>query len=190
MDSYSNRGNTIFCTFVTVLGTFAALNHVTSYFPGAQADPKATLTSGVLSDLTVNGFLGADQATLSFNLEHDLSTEFNWNMNQLFVYLVASYNSTASKRNEVTLWDRVVTSKEQAVLSAKDLQVKYPLRDKGRELRGASIRLHLRYRTMPITGIMYTKEVATADFEMPAEYFRDPSKEAAEKTKKKRKKSG
>ena len=51
-------------------------------------------------DLTFNNNLNMDQGMLSFNLEHDLSSEFNWNMNQLFVYMVASYNNTSNKRNE------------------------------------------------------------------------------------------
>merc|ERR1712048_1432927 len=130
-------------------------------------------------------YLNMDQATLSFNLTHDLTTEFNWNMNQLFVYMVASYNDTSNKRNEVTLWDRVVTNVEEATLSADKLMVEYPMRDQYKELKGRDIRLHLRYRTMPITGIMYEKEVAVGDFKAGEDYFRDPA--SNDKDKKKRK---
>merc|ERR1712048_1438265 len=130
-------------------------------------------------------YLNMDQATLSFNLSHDLTSEFNWHMNQLFVYMVASYNDTSNKRNEVTLWDRVVTNVEEATLSADKLMVEYPMRDQYKELKGRDIRLHLRYRTMPITGIMYEKEVAVVDFKAGDDYFRDQS--AKDKDKKKRK---
>lgn len=34
-------------------------------------------------------------------MSHNLSTEFHWNMNQLFLYVVATYNDTTSNmRNE------------------------------------------------------------------------------------------
>merc|ERR1712048_718690 len=130
-------------------------------------------------------YLNMDQATLSFNLTHDLTTEFNWNMNQLFVYLVASYNDTSNKRNEVTLWDSVVVGVEEANFAAKQLMVEYPLRDQYRELRGRNISLHLKYRTMPITGVMYMKEAATSSFIQAKEYYRDESKPDKDKRKKK-----
>merc|ERR1719188_1467715 len=116
-----------------------------------------------------------DQSTLSFNMEYDLTSEFHWNMNQLFVYLVASYNDTTNKRNEVAIWDRIVTDEEEALFSAKEMMVEYPLRDQFKELRGRDVRLHLRYRTMPIVGQMHTKELVAADFNLPQDYFRDNS---------------
>mmetsp|Transcript_26316 Transcript_26316/g.59900 ORF Transcript_26316/g.59900 Transcript_26316/m.59900 type:complete len:189 (-) Transcript_26316:191-757(-) len=173
MDSHSARANTIFCSFVTVLGTMAVLNHMTAYMPRFQATPTGKISLNKVHDLTVNTFLNMDQCMFSFNMSHDLTTEFNWNMNQLFVYLVASYNETSNKRNEVTIWDRIVTNEEEAKLASNNLMVEYPLRDQYKELRGRDIRLHLRYRTMPITGIMYTKEVGVARFQQKNDYFRD-----------------
>jgi len=123
-------------------------------------------------DLTVNTYLDMDQSTLAFDLNHDFSSEFHWNMNQLFVYLVASYETSSNWRNEVTLWDRIVQNEEEALLSAKQLMVEYPLRDQHKELRGKDVTLHVRYRTMPIIGLMYTKELATAHFKAPDDYFR------------------
>lgn len=167
------RMNTIFCSFVTVLGSAATLNHLTTWLPQFRASPMAEVSLNKVHDLTVNTYLNMEQSTLSFNVSHDLSSEFNWNMNQLFVYVVASYNDTSNKRNEVTIWDRIVTNKEEAVFSWKSLMVEYPLRDQFRELRGKNINLHLRYRTMPITGLMYPKEVASCSFQAPKEHFRD-----------------
>merc|ERR1719213_778569 len=106
-------------------------------------------------------------------------------MNQLFVYLVASYEDTSNVRNEVTLWDSVVVGVEEAKFSARQLMVEYPLRDQYRELRGRNISLHLKYRTMPITGIMYMKEAATSSFMQAKEYYRDEHKVEKEKRRKK-----
>lgn len=182
MDSYSTRANSIFCTFVTVLGTAAALNHMTTWLPQFQGKPSGAVNLLKVHDLTVNTYYNMDQATLSFSANHDLTSEFHWNMNQLFVYLVASYNDTTNKRNEVTLWDSVVTNAEEAKFSAKQLMVEYPLRDQYRELRGREIELELRYRTMPITGVMYQKEAASSTFIATKEYFRDDHKAEKERS--------
>mmetsp|Transcript_36743 Transcript_36743/g.114427 ORF Transcript_36743/g.114427 Transcript_36743/m.114427 type:complete len:187 (+) Transcript_36743:81-641(+) len=173
MDSHSARANTIFCSFVTVLGTMAVANHATAYMPRFKATPTASVALNKVHDLTVNTYLNMDQCLLSFNVSHNLTSEFNWNTNQLFVYLVASYNETSNRRNEVTIWDRIVTNPEEALLSSNGLMIEYPLRDQFKELRGRDVRLHLRYRTMPITGLMYMKEVGSAQFKQKDEYFRD-----------------
>mmetsp|Transcript_96572 Transcript_96572/g.171695 ORF Transcript_96572/g.171695 Transcript_96572/m.171695 type:complete len:205 (+) Transcript_96572:69-683(+) len=192
MDSYSTRGNSIFCTFVTVLGTCAVLNHLTTFLPMERFEtkPQATIELNKVHQMTLNTYLNQEESIFSFDLKYDLSTEFHWNMNQLFLYVVASYNdTTTNQRNEVTVWDKIVRNKEDAVFKKKNVLVEYPLRDEKRELKNRKVRLHLRYRTMPITGVMWEKEVARSSFQIPGEYFRDASaatrEEAAKKEKKK-----
>eukprot|EP00928_Gymnodinium_smaydae_P074301 TRINITY_DN57363_c0_g1_i1.p1 TRINITY_DN57363_c0_g1~~TRINITY_DN57363_c0_g1_i1.p1 ORF type:complete len:202 (+),score=60.75 TRINITY_DN57363_c0_g1_i1:99-704(+) len=186
MDSYSARANTIFCTFATVLGTAAFCNHMSSKLPNMQATPVATVKLNTVHDLTVNTYLGMDQSMFSFDYEHDLSTEFHWNMNMLFMYLVASYNDTSNVRNEVTIWDAIVADPVEAVAKREKMMVEYPLRDQFRELRGRKLDLQLRYRTMPITGVMGHKIVASSIFEVPKEYFRDESASESEPKKRRR----
>eukprot|EP00913_Durusdinium_trenchii_P019428 g18266.t1 len=168
MDTYSARANTIFCTFCTVLGTTAVLNHLTTFLPMDRfnVQTSGTVQLNKVHDLIPNSHLNSDQSVLSFHLSHNLSTEFHWNMNQLFLYVVATYNDTeANKRNEVTIYDKIIRSPEAALYKQKNLMIEYPLRDQVRELRGEKVRLHVRYRTMPIVGLMHEKEVATVDFE-------------------------
>jgi len=176
MDTYSARGNTIFCTFVTVMGTMAGLNYGTSYLPSFKPVTTGSINVAKVHDLTLNTYLNMDQSILSFNLNHDLTKEFHWNMNQLFVYLVAEYNSTSNVRNQVTVWDRIVSNADEAALAAKQLMIEYPMRDQYRELRGRDIKLIVRYRTMPIVGAMYDKVLTSTDFKSPDDYFRDASR--------------
>jgi len=176
MDSYSARANTIFCTFVNVMLVAALTNHATSYLPHLQPNPKVTVNLNQIHDMTINSYLDSDQTTLSFNISHDLETEFHWNTNQLFAYLVAEYNTTSNVKNEVTIWDSIITSKDDAVVNVDKLMVEYPLQDEFRELRGRDVRLRFRYRTMPIVGQMFIKEVGVSEFKTADEYFRDDSK--------------
>merc|ERR1719436_454306 len=126
MDSYTSRLNTVFCSFITVLGIAAGLNHLTTWLPQMQASPRAEVSLNKIHDLTVNTYLNMDQCTFSFNMEYDMSSEFNWNMKQLFVYLVVSYNDTASnKRNEVTVWDTIIENSEDAKFKGDSIMVEY-----------------------------------------------------------------
>eukprot|EP00929_Paragymnodinium_shiwhaense_P016878 TRINITY_DN125569_c0_g1_i1.p1 TRINITY_DN125569_c0_g1~~TRINITY_DN125569_c0_g1_i1.p1 ORF type:complete len:196 (+),score=43.48 TRINITY_DN125569_c0_g1_i1:115-702(+) len=173
MDSYSSRGNTIFCTFVTVLGTCAALNHLTTWLPQFQTTQTGSIKLDKVWDLTPNNHYKADQCTLSFDMDMNLDSEFHWNMHQLFVYVVASYNETSNKRNEVTLWDDIATKENVGMFKKMNAQmVEYLLRDQYHDLRGKDVRLHIRYRTMPIVGLMYLKEIAVFDFKVPDDYVR------------------
>mmetsp|Transcript_12438 Transcript_12438/g.34257 ORF Transcript_12438/g.34257 Transcript_12438/m.34257 type:complete len:181 (-) Transcript_12438:83-625(-) len=172
MESYSSRANTLFCTFLTVLGTAAFAGHFTTYLPMFEPHIEARIELDEVVDLTVNKVLNMDQCMLKFNLRHNLTEEFNWNMNQLFLYVVATYNDTANVRNEVTIWDNIIVSEDQGFYDKKGLMVEYPLRDQYKELRGRDIRLEVRYRTMPITGVMYEKRVAHGDFTNIPEYSR------------------
>ncbi|CAK0911711.1 unnamed protein product [Prorocentrum cordatum] len=148
---------------------------MTSYLPEFATSSTGDIALNKVHDLTINTYLKMDQCMLSFDISHNLTSEFNWNMNQLFVYVVASYNSSSNKRNEVTIWDRIVTNSREAYLVAQSLKVEYPLRDQYQELRGKNVLLEVRYRTMPITGIMYTKQVGSHVFPVNTEYFRDES---------------
>jgi len=191
MDSYSTRGNSIFCTFVTVLGTCAVMNHLTTWLPMERFEtkPEASIALNKVYQLTYNTHYEQEESVFSFDLKYDLSTEFHWNMNQIFLYVVCTYNDTRSnQRNEVTVWDKIITKKEDATFNHKNVAVEYPLRDQKKDLKSTKIRLHLRYRTMPITGVMYEKEVARGDFQLPAEYFRDASAQSREEDMKKARK--
>lgn len=190
MDTYSARANTIFCTFCTVLGTTAVLSHLSTFLPMDQFDVRTSgnVQLNMVHDLIPNSHLNSDQSFLSFHLNHNLSQEFHWNMNQLFLYLVVTYNDTASNmRNEVTVYDKIIRSPEAARFKQRNLMNEYPLRDQFRELRDQKVRLHVRYRTMPIVGLMHEKEVAAVDFQMPDQYFRDGTQENREQAMKKEK---
>eukprot|EP00392_Amoebophrya_sp_AT5.2_P018436 g18971.t1 len=173
MDSYVNRLTTIFYTFVTAFGMASISNHLSSYcfYP----NPKAALSHVEVQDFTLNNYLKQEQATLSFDIEADFTSEFHWNQKQLFVYVLATYESESNELNEVIVWDDILRDKEDAVISKKNLEAKYPLRDQGKQLKNKKgAKLVMRYRTMPIIGLMDEKEVkeGQATFDMPSSYFR------------------
>ena len=118
---------------------------------------------------------GVDRALLSFDLKADMRPAFHWNIKQLFVYVVASYESTKNTNNQIVIWDKIVEAihPEDMVIDIKNQFVKYALVDQGDELRGKDIKLNLHWDHMPITGLLYMGEQPleeASSFTLPTEY--------------------
>ena len=113
-----------------------------------------------------------DRALLSFDLKVDLEPAFHWNIKQLFVYVVALYDSEDGS-NEVVLWDKIVEAADPKVIDEENLFVKYALLDKGDDLRGKEVKLQLQWDHMPITGLLYMDKQPVekcSSFQLPMEY--------------------
>ena len=97
---------------------------------------------------------------------------FNWNVKQLFVYVVAEFASASNARNEVVIWDKIVQTKEDAgLLQFQEEGVKYFLADQHDELRGANVTLRLEWDIMPVCGRIFVHTGATkANFALPEAY--------------------
>ena len=117
--------------------------------------------------------LGVDRALLSFDLKVDLTPAFHWNIKQLFVYVVAVYE-TKNRFNQVVLWDKIVEATDvNKMINEESVFVKYALVDQGDELRGKEVKLQLQWDHMPITGTLYmdSQDLAEASsFTLPEEY--------------------
>lgn len=118
---------------------------------------------------------GVDRALLSFDLKADLRPAFHWNIKQLFVYVVASYDSKKNSNNQIVIWDKIVEAihPEDMVIDLENVFVKYALVDQGDELRGKEVKLQLMWDHMPITGLLYQGHQPLAEsssFTLPAEY--------------------
>jgi signal peptidase complex subunit 3 len=116
---------------------------------------------------------GVDRALLSFDLKVDLSPAFHWNIKQLFVYVVAAYDTDDGRTNQIVLWDKIVEATDPKEIMEENIFVKYALVDQGDELRGKEITLQLQWDHMPITGLLYRKEQPiekASTFQLPAEY--------------------
>jgi signal peptidase complex subunit 3 len=130
----------------------------------------AKLELNTLRSLKSHG--GVDRALLSFDINVDFGPAFHWNVKQLFVYVVAIYE-TEGRHNQVVLWDKIIESGDQKVIDETNLFVKYALVDQGDELRGKNVTLQLQWDHMPITGTLHMDKqpIATAShFVLPSVY--------------------
>lgn len=107
---------------------------------------------------------------LELDLDADLRPAFHWNLKQLFVYVVAEYESKKNKLNQVVIWDAIIESVDDAHIQFKKQSVKYALIDQGSELRNKTIKLKLQWDHMPLTGRLYIHEKAGSPFTLPGKY--------------------
>lgn len=115
---------------------------------------------------------GVDRALFSFDLKVDLTPAFHWNIKQLFVYVVAYYE-TEGKTNQVVLWDKIVEAEDPKLLDEEGIFVKYALVDPNSDLRGRDVKLQLFWDHMPLTGLLYIDHQPfeeTSTFTLPIEY--------------------
>jgi signal peptidase complex subunit 3 len=183
MDTYSNRASSLFTTFTTVLFVVATLNHLTSYFHSSS--PVATIGVPRVSSIEYSEFkpFQADQVKFEFDLSVDLSTEYNWNVNQLYVFVVASYETTKNKKNEVVVFDKILRDVKDFKFKLSNAKNKYMLRDEFKgTLAGKKISLSVRYQVMPIFGLLKIINLpATGSFTVPGSYTVETATKAGNK---------
>lgn len=94
-----------------------------------------------------------DLGVLRFDLNVDLSPVFNWNVKQLFVYLIAEYTTKNNEVNQVFLWDHIIMRDERSVLNLRNENLKYYFWDEGNGLIGNNnVTLKLAWNVIPNAG--------------------------------------
>lgn len=76
-----------------------------------------------------------DLGFITFDIETNLTSLFNWNVKQLFLFLTAEYKTSHNVLNQVVLWDKIIRRGDNAVLDFKNLNTKYYFWDDGNGLR-------------------------------------------------------
>lgn len=101
----------------------------------------------------------------------DLSSVFNWNVKQIFVYVIAEYESEKNAKNQVVIWDKIVQTKDVAAkLQFQDEGVEYFLSDQYDQLRGANVTLRLEWDVMPVCGRLFVYSEGRSSFVLPSKY--------------------
>lgn len=97
------------------------------------------------------------------------------------MFVVGEFATKSNPLNQVILWDKIIERKEDAHLKLKNVHVKYALLDQGEEMRGAEVTLKLYWDHMPLTGRLYTHNVARSSFQLPEDYIRPGGSQASKK---------
>mmetsp|Transcript_13530 Transcript_13530/g.16390 ORF Transcript_13530/g.16390 Transcript_13530/m.16390 type:complete len:171 (+) Transcript_13530:216-728(+) len=114
---------------------------------------------------------GQDKAFISYDLEFDLTSVFNWNVKQLFVFLVAEYQSESNDVNQVVVFDQIIQDKTKAMQQIQAGFNKYPLIDYKKELKDVAVKYKLYWDVMPYVGALNLQKLGSYEFQMPDTYF-------------------
>ncbi|KAL8211318.1 hypothetical protein R6Q57_005755 [Mikania cordata] len=176
MHSFGYRANALLTFSLTVLALMCAMASITDNFNS----PSPTATVQILN---VNRFQkkasGDDEVAITLDISADLQSLFTWNTKQVFVFLAAEYRTPKNSVNQVSLWDAIVPTKEDAKFSIKT-KSKYRFIDQGSNLRGRDFNLTLHWHVMPKTGKMSADKLVLPGFRLPESYrSRRPAKHPA-----------
>lgn len=168
MHNVYTRANAAFFAALCALGIMCGLTAFSTYFH----HPTPLLNSLKLKNLErfYRAADGTDKAVLTFDIDADLSSVFNWNTKQLFVYVVAEYETSSNVVNQVVIWDKIVKKKKQAKLRERNQRTDYFLADQYDELRNTDIKLKLMWDIMPVSGRLFIHEKPGSHFQMPTVY--------------------
>lgn len=110
-----------------------------------------------------------ENVKINFDLQTDLSSLFNWNTKQIFVYLTAEYeNSKNTTFNELTFWDKIITDPKDSVLNLKNVKSKYNVWDVHENLSGKNLSFKLNWNIQPWVGpLIYGQTEGETIFMIP-----------------------
>jgi signal peptidase complex subunit 3 len=172
MHSVPARLNSIVSMALTALGLCAALMAAVTFVNEtylAPSRPTGTLIArptpvqkmDLAHPLKRSAVRPIERSIVFLDVEADFTPAFNWNTKQVYVYAVAHYATANMPRNEVTLWDTIITSAAEAKLSLPRV-ADYYFDDYAQTLKGSNVTVRLWYHIMSHSGFTFTREVVEA----------------------------
>lgn len=177
MNSVLTRINGLFAFTMTVLAVVTISCYLTTGFknrhlPDAVAKlPKShsVMLRSLLTRESPNS--PNDVAQVLLDIKGDFTPLFDWNTKQLFLYVVASYETDDHPVNEVVLWDKIILRGDNPVIDITSIAPEYYLMDSGSGLRGNNVTLELVWNVIPFAaGDLPLLKSRKSYFSIPNEY--------------------
>ncbi|KAJ2766394.1 Signal peptidase complex subunit [Coemansia nantahalensis] len=110
----------------------------------------------------------AEHARLTFDVDADLTSMFNWNTKLLFAYIAVEFEAPGFETNKVVIWDRIIRNPRQAKLRLRRHHNKYSLRNFGLTFEGVeAANLTLYINPVPYLGLMYDRPMHSIPLTLP-----------------------
>lgn len=136
MHTFWTRGNAVFAFTLSVLATMTFAAFLSTSFNDNRTSVRISSRNAQVKNIPNYSANRAknDLASLSLDVEMDMSSIFNWNVKQLFIFLVAEYSTPTNEVNQVVLWDKIVMRGENPVIDISSIPPKYYFWDDGNGL--------------------------------------------------------
>ncbi|XP_054717849.1 signal peptidase complex subunit 3-like [Uloborus diversus] len=155
MNTVLSRANAIFAFTLSVLAGLTFLCFLSTVLKDYRGDVSISTVKAVVKNVPdfSASRLKNDLGFVTLDLKADLNHLFNWNVKQLFLYLIAEYTTENNVINQVVLWDKIIRRNENASINYQKINPKYYFWDDGNGLRGNSnITLYLSWNIIPNAG--------------------------------------
>lgn len=177
MHSAFVRSTVVFFFALSVLMVAASVCTVVSLVQPYAGPGAAAVRAARVEMLLRDHGEGHDKAMLAVDFDADFAPVFDhWNTRQVYLFLVATHKSGRLGDNRAVLWDKIVETKEEAVLQLKE-QRKYYVQCDDNGLRGSDVSLTLEWDVMPLVGRLdpfdgteRRRSSAPITVKMPGEY--------------------
>lgn len=171
MDTFINRAQRGFGKISTAISvalcTIAVISYANLYTNSAydlqstisQMSPQMRMMDSIRFGSVNN--VRKENARFTFDLDADLTPLFNWNTKQVFAYVTIDYKTTSKPNyvndNSLVIWDKIITSPEDAKLELTQARSKYSVYDVQKYLGGPdrAVEFHLRWDVQPHVGFLY-----------------------------------
>ncbi|EGF78998.1 hypothetical protein BATDEDRAFT_89989 [Batrachochytrium dendrobatidis JAM81] len=174
MHDLQSRISAIASFFLTVLATqfslVALLQLVLVFSKSAivvnSFEPaRVKLVSGRVGggDYYMYGSPYTNLGVISFDLDADLSSYFQWNTKLLFVSAIVEFTNSQYHVNQAVIWDDLISDKEDAVIVLKNQRHEYQVHDLTNSLANSKANLTLQLQVVPWVGVMRTYRHVVAD---------------------------
>ncbi|CAF0732613.1 unnamed protein product [Adineta steineri] len=167
------RLNTLFAFTLTVLAVLTAGVFVSTYFEQYHETVGISVNKPIvkhMTDFQANRKKN-DLGIVQLNMDMNLNPLFDWNVKQLFLYLIAEYVTPANSLNQVILWDKIIRRGENANINIRDLATKYYFWDDGENLRSNNVTLTLAWNIISNAGrLIHVRADGAHSFIFPDQY--------------------
>ncbi|CAF0750252.1 unnamed protein product [Adineta steineri] len=167
------RLNTLFAFTLTVLAVLTAGVFVSTYFEQYHETVGISVNKPIvkhMTDFQANRKKN-DLGIVQLNMDMNLNPLFDWNVKQLFLYLIAEYVTPANSLNQVILWDKIIRRGENANINIRDLATKYYFWDDGEHLRSNNVTLTLAWNIISNAGrLIHVRADGAHSFIFPDQY--------------------
>ncbi|XP_077558255.1 signal peptidase complex subunit Spase22-23 [Haemaphysalis longicornis] len=174
MNTVISRANAIFAFTLSVLTALTFCCFLSTAFHRYESEVELQAIKAVVKN--VQDFSTArgknDLGFVTFDLKANLTSLFNWNVKQLFLYLTAEYKTENNALNQVVLWDKIIRRGDNAILDYENLNTKYYFWDDGHGLKGnQNVTLTLSWNVIPNAGSLPNiLGTGVHSFSFPVEY--------------------
>ncbi|XP_055384301.1 signal peptidase complex subunit 3 [Condylostylus longicornis] len=178
MHTVLTRGNAILAYSLSLLACLTFCCFVSTVFLDYRTEAKINTVKVLVKNVPDYGASREkhDLGFLTFDLQTNLTSLFNWNVKQLFLYLTAEYQTKDNVLNQVVLWDKIILRGENTVLDFKNMNTKYYFWDDGNGLRGnPNVTLTLSWNIVPNAGLLPSVfAYGSHSFKFPIDYSVSP----------------